>query len=174
MKLNLMVGEKIKVGGAFNEKILLVAVLLVALVGSAIAFGNSGGLGALSLSPGVPSPGHDWGQIECVDCITQDNLATDAVQEDELYGPSVLAELLPIDGTGSGLDSDFLDGLNAADFLAAQTGGVLWCNIVRTASSPVYVMLTCDTGDKLILCRWSYSAGDTDIMSGPVCITESH
>jgi hypothetical protein len=42
-------------------------------------------------------------------------------------GPQILAKLAPVDGTGSGLDADLLDGLSSGAFLAsgATAGGAL-------------------------------------------------
>ena len=39
-----------------------------------------------------------------------------------LTGQQVLNELLPIDGTGSGLDADMVDGLHGAQFMQAYKG----------------------------------------------------
>jgi hypothetical protein len=50
----------------------------------------------------------------------------------------VLSKLLTVDGSGSGLDADKLDGLNSLDFAraGARTDNYVW---VRRTSTPFYV-----------------------------------
>ena len=133
MRLRFQVGERVELEGSFNGRLLAVGLALVVLVGSVIAFGGSVGSpvapSTLSLSPDVPNPGHAWAEVECDDCITQANIGTEAVQEDELDAESVLADLLGVDGAGSELDSDFLDGLDSLDFQLLAQGGGEWGSI---------------------------------------------
>lgn len=94
--------------------ILLAFIAVVSGIGLVIAYGGS--------QPSVM--GHTWGEVECNDCITaqnigpgavgSDEIATDAVGADELDESAAIQDLQSVDGDGSGLDADTLDGLNAS------------------------------------------------------------
>jgi hypothetical protein len=94
--------------------VLLAFIAVVSGIGLVIAYGGS-----------QPSDaGHSWGEVECNDCITAQNIgpsavgadeiATDAVGADELNESAAIQDLQSVDGDGSGLDADTLDGYNSS------------------------------------------------------------
>jgi hypothetical protein len=94
--------------------IMLASIAIISGIGLVIAYGGS--------QPSLM--GHTWGEVECNDCITaqnigpsavgSDEIATDAVGADELVASGVLEDLKTVDGNNSGLDADTVDGLNAS------------------------------------------------------------